>query len=82
MRHLGEKFGYYVPVTPLTGRVECNSGDRKTCIWTLHSTNKTRWDIKVLIALWQDKKSKGKWIIKQSSQLCVTLLTTCKYIYL
>ena len=39
MRQLGEKFGYYIPVTPLTGRVECHSGDRKTCIWTLHSTN-------------------------------------------
>lgn len=37
MRKLGDNFGYYLPVPPLTGRVECPSGDRKTCIWTLHS---------------------------------------------
>ena len=40
MRQLGEKFGYYVPITPLTGRVECPSGDRKTVIWTLHCNKK------------------------------------------
>ena len=36
MRKLGDNFGYYLPVPPLTGRVECPSGDRKTCIYTLH----------------------------------------------
>ena len=38
MRQLGENFGYYVPVTPLTGQVSGVSGDRKTCIWTLVSS--------------------------------------------
>ena len=41
MRHLGENFGYYVPVAPLTGRVEGKSvtGDRRTSIWTLQTKN-------------------------------------------
>ena len=39
MRHLGENFGYNIPVAPLTGRVEgkCITGDRRTSIWTLQT---------------------------------------------
>ena len=45
MRKLGDNFGYYLPVPPLTGRVEGNTGDRKTCIWTLHRkrTESIKW---------------------------------------
>ena len=44
MRELGENFGYYLPVTPLTGPVvgvgDRVGGDRKTCVWTLVSSKK------------------------------------------
>ena len=39
MRQLGENFGYYLPVTPLVGRVDGPTGDRRTCVWTLQSIN-------------------------------------------
>ena len=39
MRILGENFGYYLSVTPLGGRVEQATGERRTCVWTLVSNS-------------------------------------------
>ena len=38
MRILGETFGYTFSVTPMHGRIEAPTGDRRTCVWTLVST--------------------------------------------
>ena len=40
MRVLGENFGYTLTVTPIGGRVEGPTGERRTCIWTLVSAVK------------------------------------------
>ena len=41
MRILG-LFGYYIPVAPLSDRVEGDTGNRRTTTYHLEST--TRWD--------------------------------------
>ena len=38
MRILGS-FGYHFPVTPLGGRVDTPTGERRTCIWTMVRTD-------------------------------------------
>ena len=40
MRILGENFGYHLTVTPMNGRIESQSGERRTCIWTMVSSKK------------------------------------------
>ena len=42
MRVLGERFGYTFTVTPLGGRVEGPTGDRRTEIWTMVSSRKVK----------------------------------------
>lgn len=37
MRILGS-LGYHHPVTPISGRVDGPTGERRTCIWTLQKT--------------------------------------------
>lgn len=39
MRILGETFGYHYEVTPLGGRVDGPTGERRTCIWTMVASN-------------------------------------------
>ena len=41
MRILG-LFGYYIPVAPLSDRVEGDTGNRRTT--TFHMESTTRWD--------------------------------------
>ena len=41
MRILGENFGYALTVTPLHGRIESASGERRTCVWTMVSSRKS-----------------------------------------
>ena len=40
MRMLGEQFGYTFTVTPLGGRIEGPTGERRTEIWTMVSARK------------------------------------------
>jgi hypothetical protein len=39
---MGENFGYHLTVTPLGGRVEGPTGERRTCIFTMVSAKKTK----------------------------------------
>ena len=40
MRIMGENFGYILTVTPLQGRIEGPTGERRTCIWTMVSSSR------------------------------------------
>ena len=42
MRILGENFGYTLTVTPLSGRVEGPTGERRTEVWTMVSAKKAK----------------------------------------
>ena len=42
MRMLGEQFGYTFTVTPLGGRIEGPTGERRTEIWTMVSARKSK----------------------------------------
>lgn len=42
MRVLGENFGYTFTVTPLGGRIEGPTGERRTEIWTMVSSIKSK----------------------------------------
>lgn len=37
MRILAEAYGYHYTVTPLGGRVESATGERRTCVWSLET---------------------------------------------
>ena len=42
MRILGENFGYTLTVTPLSGRVEGPTGERRTEVWTMVCAKKAK----------------------------------------
>ena len=53
MRILGENFGYTLTVTPLSGRVEGPTGERRTEVWTMVSAKKAKiksqWEFDVYV---------------------------------